>query len=1026
MRKYLLLAVALMLYLETLVVAGVAISDKGYTFSFQINSETADGVLAEKPGVWRLEKQERILTAQLLDKEGQQVLTMPVYCGPAMNGKYAVAWMLERVFEQAQGRDGYRAILAINGRRLAEKVISPLALNTTDAEPSGKLEAAKEHGRVLKTVEVKRLCGQSFCLPWPSTEKEVLRVENPAVVLILRKGSGKGSPLLGCFNRAINAPAFTGNGFDWELELTQDGINTRLTADEFEYDPISVQDIEGGQQFTVRWKHPHFAVTGNFTLRGSRLESQLAVEVLEEQGILQRITFPIWRLHKMPGKNTAVLPLFSGVEFANPTDNLSQSAIWPNGHSSMQFAALYNDEGQGVYLGREDASGETKEQTFTGCGGILEALWKVGVARGQTKIELPGKAVLEFYQGNWFEAGQIYKRFAATTPWWVAEIPRKGTPQWFMENPMWICGIPIDTGLPTYRWCQEYFETPVAIIAGLLLTKHGNWRYGPEYVVKDFALPSLKQMQEEGIRVFTYFNGRLCFADKTADEENNYTEKWLPHTAKNEDGKPYGAVYGAQGYHTVMCPGSPVWQEHLLKNMEMFAAAKMAGVYHDQLPCSTAYSCFDENHGHPVNDPQSWVTKGHWKTYGKIMGEFRKQHPELAHTGEDASDAFLSCLDGFMVWRFGRAGHVPLFQSIYAPRIQFVGRGGDVHALQGTYEAFFPKYGEQLIFGEQIGWNGLEEIRYPSPRRSFLKKLSLLRYAIASFMNAAEMQKPLTFAEPPETMTTMWGVDDIHKCTTDKILHSVWKHKDGRGLVMFLNTVAEEQTVRPQLSLKSSQLVVLREGATSPQIRKDVPTQVSLPAYGAEFWLLTDSDGTTDELVGRVFHAMQKSVRVFEDNQGLLINQSPDFSKSEMLNAVKAPLYARDACWLLRAFRATGGNLGYHPNPGRKMNENWIAARDGAVVYFGKAYVGTAPDSVEFELATDQKGVVVQLIDITENAPDAVLAEVRPDPGPWFEFRKFRVPFLRNVDGHRAVVMQFSGGNCNLRSWQVIQKPDTQ
>jgi hypothetical protein len=296
-----------------------------------------------------------------------------------------------------------------------------------------------------------------------------------------------------------------------------------------------------------------------------------------------------------------------------------------------------------------------------------------------------------------------------------------------------------------------------------------------------------------------------------------------------------------------MCPGSSGWQKQLYSNVARLGRGGIDYIYHDQLPCGRPYACNADNHDHLVNDPWAWLAKGHWITYKRIRTELKKELPDYSHTGEDASEPFLHCIDGFMVWRFGMPGHVPLFQAIYAPRIQFVGRGCDGSLVPGTYESFFPKYGEQLVFNEQIGWAAEESLRYPSTRRNYLKKLAHLRQASVDFFIAAEMMAPLKFRVKPETMACRWGVQSTSNVVTDKILHGVWRNIDGRKMIIFLNTVNEEQTVEPLIKFDFENMTACREiGQKVQKYGKKLPEKVTLAPYGVEFWFFDVKDDDPD------------------------------------------------------------------------------------------------------------------------------------------------------------------------------------
>ena len=288
-------------------------------------------------------------------------------------------------------------------------------------------------------------------------------------------------------------------------------------------------------------------------------------------------------------------------------------------------------------------------------------------------------AVIRPYHGDWYECGQVYKEFLSTkASWWIPEIPRQDTPKWFMNNPLWIGSFDPDAyGLPIegFRYLNEYFTFPATHTVGYLGAKNGPWRFGPDYGVRPgLNLPeTLRKAQAMGNHVLPYYNSRLWYCGDTADQENQWSERGKRWAVQQRDGKVATEDYGAVGIHATMCPGTKFWQDHLTAQTRSIAETGLDGIYHDQLPCAEARLCFATDHQHLPGDPSQWLSKGHWLTYEQnIMTDLRREYPNLAHTGEEASDPYLKSLDGYMTWRFGFSGHVPLFQSVYVPRIQFV------------------------------------------------------------------------------------------------------------------------------------------------------------------------------------------------------------------------------------------------------------------------------------------------------------------------------------------------------------------
>lgn len=1006
--------------------SAVAVGNRGYTASAVVEPGSASGVVLEKGRIFKLEFSGGLYTLSVFDDKGGCAIRIRA---EAPEGAASAAVQLERVHNQAQGQNGFRAILHLNGKRAAEQERNPLILPSGDAPLrvgagfEGKVSRVAEQGRVMTPGEIRRSCGIDPSPVWRGDLPGVRYLQSDGLIMGLRTAAGRGNPLVGVYDKAMKTLLIPAAGLDWEIQYGDgSGIFRYIDSSAFACDPVRITEIEGGHAADIRWHNDSFEVSARWTLRGGRIETGMTVRALDGRRVMERISYPVVLVKKLPGRNFALLPRFSGVVKPDPTVNLFYREPYPGGECTMQLTLLYNDRGDGVYLAREDVSGQLKESFFTGGGGFYEVRWSVAVPRTVTEVKLPGKGVIERYRGEWFEGGQIYKKFARTAPWWIEEIPRRDTPKWFMDNPLWFQGFDINEGglIRTLSAMRDYYEVPFGLETGLLYNPKKKWRFGPDFIYKDGFLTHLKRIRQLGIAVGPYYNARLCYAGATADEENNYSATGKRYAVKDEFGRERQENYGRTGIHSVMCPASAGWRKQLYDNISRLAEGGVDFIYHDQLPCGRGFPCFDAGHDHLVNDPDTWLAKGHWKTYRRVMTELRRKYPNLAHTGEDASEPYLNCIDGFMTWRFGQPGHVPLFHAVYSPRIQFVGRGGDTAAVSGTYESFFPRFGEQLVFNEQVGWLGVADICYPSPRLSYMKKLGILRYAAAGFLNSCEMLAPLKFRKKPQTMSCRWGVMTLADVTTDKILHCVWKHKDGRIMIIFLNTVNEKQSLQPIVPFAFRSLDVCGETG-GVRRRTDAPAEVMLEPYGAAFWIFDAPEGDGD--VKKIGAALRRTATVMSEPRQFMLHQRQDLSRFSNSDAVKAPLYGKDAQWMLFATRGNGKGLGFDSSSIYKpLTYNWIAAHDGAVISFGAAYLGENPESVEMELATDSPGVTVRLVEIGRDRAGAPLAEFHPTPGNWFDFRKYRVKWRgRDVGGRRWMVITVSGGDCNIRSWRSIE-----
>jgi len=294
----------------------------------------------------------------------------------------------------------------------------------------------------------------------------------------------------------------------------------------------------------------------------------------------------------------------------------------------------------------------------------------------------------------------------------------------------------------------------------------------------------------------------------------------------------------------------------------------------------------------------------------------------------------------------------------------------------------------------------------------------LLRYDLADFLNSAEMQKMLTFQKKPETLTAAWGVQVTNVCTSDKILHGVWRHKDGRLLVIFLNTVNEPQTVLPPDSLLANKAAAVLAEGREPlffSARSHAPAVILKP-YEAQLWLLTDRP---DRAWAARHTPVMKKIATVMDDLGLMMNDKPNFAERKELDATKHEfLRLKDASWLLGASRFSKTNLDYDPV---KAPDNWAVCPDKSVVYFGHVDFGEDGCSrLEGEFACDRNGVKVEMIDLTLDHPHEVLATFDLAAGGWYDYQTVQARLSRPVWGKRDIMFRFSGGNCNFKGWRTL------
>ncbi len=691
------------------------------------------------------------------------------------------------------------------------KPASPLASFAVTGLRSAAMTGFAKAPEVARTVaDLVRHPGTdtAFIKSWNEVSPQLKLAETPDLIALCVEGANQGCyPVAALYDRASKSSIFADRPNSWGLEYRKGGEIYKLENWELPYTAGAFD----GKGMDILWQGEDFTVCSRIDLTGPRMEQDLRIENNNPHVILESVDFPRWQLARLPGADTMVHPFYEGQLVMHPTENFTYERAFPAAQNSMQFRAYYNDK-TGIYAAMEDPIACAKRTENSGMGNRLLLKWNTRVprselAKGGNSYEQSGKAVLEVYRGGWFEAGQIYKRFLeAKAKWWIPELPRRSTPDWFRNNSIWILTT---ADLRTQRqllYLRQYFEMPFAIhLVGWTKTE----RVWPHFNhISDRAAEALKALQTAGLRVLAYSdpciwttNDREYLDTAVKDpkirpilKELSYFDSYGRSGAvKNEKGGLEFEIFGAKKC-AIMCPGAISWQDHYAKLCKKIASFGFDGIYEDELPCCEIAYCFDASHGHRLNDPAVWCSGGFWPMFEKI----RRTAPSLVHTGEDASDPYLKVLDGYMIYRSVEPDHVPLFQSIYAGRIQFTGRLFN-HQKPGDWNSSFAKVGEQFVYGEQLGWITIEDLEFASTLRLYFKRLAHLRTALLNYFNEADMAPFPTFRKPVPELMSKWGsiMTEAQYVKTAKVLSSRWKRADGRTLTIFLNTVDEPVTIEP-------------------------------------------------------------------------------------------------------------------------------------------------------------------------------------------------------------------------------------
>ena len=673
----------------------------------------------------------------------------------------------------------------------------------------------------------------------------LLSTEQLEAMFIVRGGNTV-FPLISLYDKRAQREIFGRRTLGWELRLRKNKVNEYLQESAFE---ARVQEQADGSALLVWECGDGLRVEMPLKLVGARLEAGLKVMNNHSDTILEAVTFPRFSFRKLDsGTDKLVIPFMSGVELDNPTvaaSTVARQDFWyPSSDVNMQFHAYY-DAKSGIYFAHEDPTGAVKRVTTMGKRGDLDAAYTTSVGQpidgsGGNSYTLSGVAAVEVFQGNWYEAAQIYRRFVQQkSAWGITELPRQDTPQWLRDNCVSIIMLSRyeytpDKMLQDAIVFRNYLELPYLIHWSWWddISK-GSW---PHFFAKDSALEVIPELKKNNIHCEVYIDTRLWAENDGPDRRSSWMysplgEHYAVRTAENnipfesytvwfhEPGPGKRGWYSERHRYAVQCPAAAGWQEWILWLCERVAGYGVTGIYHDQVMAASPHLCYNPEHGHALGDAQTWVRNGYYPMLKRMRRKLKLRYPDLTHSSEDFAEPYLREFDHAFCWRWTHE-QIPLVDAVYG--------GGSIQLGNRLYgdtgpkcdiKALYAKLGEQLVCGEQLGYFNLSDIQNPAAALQ-IKRYAHLRNELLSVFNAGQLLKELEYAAPMPRIATVWNAykggsgGGDKPISTPVVQQGRWRRlSDQAVFTLFANTVDSPQRFSPK-GVKAGSVLVSSIGIT--------------------------------------------------------------------------------------------------------------------------------------------------------------------------------------------------------------------
>ena len=638
----------------------------------------------------------------------------------------------------------------------------------------------------------------------------------------------------GCgLREIIHQPSTTSFTFDeeprspiWELEFREEaGEHLRLSSLDAGTFDLNVDD---SGETKLCWEEIpiHYPDRGDF---GSA-SVEIAVELTEDgrsrwratvdlntlNVTLWRFRFPFGSDLCCPGRartdDRLVHPESWGHYIEDPANadwlpslyDVYPSLTWP-----MQFFAFEND-GVGLYVGAHDSDARLKGMSVHSTDTREELGFHVdhypeGMGTENDGLEIQYDVVLSVYEGDWYDASQIYRDWATDEPTWTNEpvTEREETPEWLKEVALWWAPgfaevVPwseerefgtagIRATLPLLEAWNERFDVPTGI-------HWFNWHQVPYDAAYPDFLPAREGFADavdtaSDLGYYNMVHANARFADRNSDAWDEYNLKAAAAKRASPRYQPAADTRYVETYETTaqlvspICAATDSWQRNVADfTHDIVDGLGVDAVYLDQISSPNPPLCFDRTHDHPMGGG-SYAIDGYRELLRDLHNSLSAAGDETALTSESNAEPYMDHVDTHLMWSQQDPEAVPMFPSIYGEYSLTYAREFFEADVREDELRFTSKLAHLFTFGAQLGWidrpvaRALLEDRY-APIAEYFAEMAALVYEAREFVLMGRRLRTPEFRTATPDQPVMWDNQHGRCIETDlaPVLASVWAH----------------------------------------------------------------------------------------------------------------------------------------------------------------------------------------------------------------------------------------------------------
>lgn len=573
----------------------------------------------------------------------------------------------------------------------------------------------------------------------------------------------------------------------WQVKLKDGRIITNTDL------PCRVETQAKGLTFT--WTgEMRVVVKTQLGAHDTLLRARIRVEALKDGVGLRDVVFPIvdgiQPLTKDAGEDRLLQTFRTGYTEPSPVITGKPVNMRYSIGYYLQFAALLGVE-RGLYFGDHDPTAAWKEFGWTPdmdartlSYAVAHPVLNWAAPEPARHYESPGDCVLGPFQGNWYDAARIYRKWAVTAPW-CAKGPihqRDDYPKWFLNTDYWGLGHLGDHTEQRREFVKrDLFDFPITITHDY---GHFNgWTIhdvGPEYFPPRPGSVNYQRVVGElrgrGARVLPYVMGWMWNAASEDYQRKGAREKGA---MLGEDGTSVlWAELEPSEENISMCPATQIWRDKLTEvAVEFVRRYRTSGVYFDYFS-PMMNDCHNPTHGHALGGGDYWARSLNG-LYKQVRETARKIDPEAVFCGEVPAESCIDVLEAHYYTTY--SFQPPLWQAVYHDYTRLF---GGMHWLE---QRPLP-IGRQWLRGHMNQLPG--SFGFPStdvrPKTiQWMRNLLRCHHEFARpYLGHGEMLRPPTVSGDVPTLT-MEGTEGPFSAPA--VEGTAWRAPDGSVGIFFFN-----------------------------------------------------------------------------------------------------------------------------------------------------------------------------------------------------------------------------------------------